>query len=215
MDLESREPATFDAPARVPPPLGKTPARKRIVAHAVDSPRRSALEEFVRLEFSAHFAAELREFMPQLLALQDDYGRFDAVVGCRAAAGGALFLERYTRAPIERLIARHAGASVARADVVEIGSLACRGGRAAIELISALVPILIDAGFAWVAFTGADTVKNVFRRMHLHPTVLCKADRAFVGGGATDWGRYYEHDPEVMVGRLREGAAILGSGQPR
>jgi hypothetical protein len=108
------------------------------------------------------------------------------------------------------LIARAAGASVTRADVVEIGNLACRGGRAAAEMVFALVPFLLGAGFGWVAFTGADTVKNLFRRMHLFPTVLCKADRALLGSSASRWGRYYEHDPEVMVGRLREGAAILG-----
>jgi hypothetical protein len=149
--------------------------------------------------------------MPQLLALEDQAGRFHAVVGCRSAADGPLFLERYTRAPIERLISRHAGMAVRRSEIVEIGSLACRGGRAAVEIISGLVPFLIGSGFGWVAFTGADTVKNVFRRMRLFPTALCKADPALLGAGATDWGRYYDHDPEVMVGRLREGAAVLAS----
>jgi hypothetical protein len=215
MHFEIAEQASFDSRPRARRPVRAPTRDKLIVAHGLDSPRRKALEEFVRREFSVHFAADLREFMPQLLALQDEADDVHAVVGCRRAADAPLLVERYTRAPIEQMIARRAGAAVARADIVEIGSLACRNGRAAVEMITALVPFLIGAGFGWVAFTGAATVKRVFAHMHLFPTAICKADRAALGGDPTNWGTYYAYDPEVMVGRLREGAAILGRGVPR
>lgn len=188
---------------------------KRLVAHDRHSPQRAQLEGFVRGEFAAHFAADVREFMPLLLALQDGAQRVHAVVGCRAAANERLFLERYTRLPIERMIAQRIGVIVDRERIAEIGSLACRGGRDAVQMIAALVPYLMGAGFDWVAFTGADTVKRVFRRMHLYPTALCRADRALLGGDAASWGRYYEFDPEVMVGRLRDGTAVAGDGLRR
>lgn len=212
MYFEIGDHASLDYRPRASGPV-RAPARnKRIVAHGPDSPQRRALQEFVRREFSTHFAADLREFMPQLLALQDEADRVHAVVGCRRAADAPLLVERYTRAPIEHVIARRAGTAVARAEIVEIGSLACRNGRAAVEMITALVPFLIGAGFGWVAFTGAATVKRVFARMHLFPTAICRADRALLGSDQTNWGTYYAYDPEVMVGRLCEGAAILGCG---
>jgi hypothetical protein len=67
-------------------PLRAPTSCKRLVAHHRDSPQRAQLEGFVRREFAAHFAADIREFMPVLLALQDNAQRIHAVVGCRAAA---------------------------------------------------------------------------------------------------------------------------------
>ncbi len=216
MYLELSEPVDSATPPRSARAVPRRAAeRKRLVAHAHDSPRRCDLEEFVRDEFFLYFNARVKHFMPLLLALHDRVDRVHAVVGCRYAADEPLFLETYTREPIEQSIARRTGVAVARGDVVEIGSLACCGPRAALEMVEALIPFLLEAGFSWVVFTGADTVKNVFRRMNLAPTVLCRADQELLGEGREDWGSYYDHNPEVMVGRLREGAAALQLGKLR
>jgi hypothetical protein len=120
-----------------------------------------------------------------------------------------LFLETYTIRPVEALIAERVGIAVPRAEIVEVGSLACRNGRAATEIVLALVPALIEAGFTWVVFTGADTVRNVFRRLRLVPHALCAADETLLGAARRDWGSYYDHNPVVMAGRIAEGLAAL------
>jgi hypothetical protein len=178
-----------------------------LVRHGATSPQRATLEEFVRREFRTHFGARIRQFMPELLGLHGPDGSIRAVVGCRPAAAEPLFLETYTREPIEIALASLNGFSVPREDIVEIGSLACRNATAAVAIVRSLIPYLLRAGFSWVVFTGADTVMNVFRHLGLTPSALCPADPALLGDARCDWGTYYDHEPHVMAGRIADGAA--------
>jgi hypothetical protein len=177
--------------------------------HHANSPRRAQLEEFVCAEFLAHFGARVTQFMPELLALRAATGELRAVVGCRPAARETLFVETYTREPIERVLARHNGFAVARERIVEIGSLACRSASGAIAIVQALVPHLLSAGFGWVVFTGATTVMSVFSHLGLKPEPLCSADPLLLGDARHAWGTYYHHSPFVMAGRIIEGAAAM------
>jgi hypothetical protein len=186
---------------------GRLAAPTGLVGHAKHSPQRAALEDFVRREFHAHFGARIRQFMPELVGLHGPDGSIRAVVGCRAAAEEPLFLETYTREPIEIALASSNGFFVPREHIVEIGSLACRNGTAAVAIVRALVPYLLRAGFTWVVFTGADTVMNVFRSLGLSPRALCPADPLLLGEARHDWGTYYDHEPQVMAGRIADGLA--------
>jgi hypothetical protein len=201
-------PASFvEAPTFAPRAL----AAPRLVSHDAQSPERPALEEFVRREFLAHFGARVRHFMPDLIGLHGIDGDIRAVVGCRAAAAEPLFLETYTRAPIEIALGSLNGFFVPREQIVEIGSLACRNATAAVAIVRALVPYLLRAGFSWVVFTGADTVMNVFRHLGLTPRALCPADPLLLGEARHDWGSYYDHQPHVMAGRIADGMAATGA----
>jgi hypothetical protein len=169
------------------------------------SPRRPIIEEYIRTAFAAHFGAHVRHFMPDLLLLPDTDGGMRAVVGCRAAALEPLFLETYTREPIEIALASRNGFFVPREQIVEIGSLACRNATASVAIVRALVPYLLNAGFSWVVFTGTDTVINVFRHLGLAPCTLCPAHPLLLGEARHDWGTYYDHAPHVMAGRIADG----------
>ena len=182
-------------------------ATPRLVSHGAHSPQRATLEEFVRREFLAHFGARVRHFMPELLGLHGPDGSIRAVVGCRAAAAEPLFLETYTRGPIEIALGALNGFYVPREQIVEIGSLACRNATAAVAIVRALVPYLLRSGFSWVVFTGADTVMKVFRHLGLAPRALCPADPLLLGESRHEWGTYYDHEPHVMVGRIADGMA--------
>src|SRR5688572_21574604 len=202
-------PAPF---ADAPTLAHRTGAPKGLVGHDVHSPQRAALEEFVRREFLAHFGARVRHFMPQLLGLHGADGSIRAVVGCRAAADEPLFLETYTRERIEIALERLNGFFVPRAQIVEIGSLACRNATAAVAIVRALVPHLLRAGFTWVVFTGADTVMNVFHHLGLAPRSLCPADPLLLGEARRAWGTYYDHEPHVMAGLIADGLAATQPG---
>lgn len=167
--------------------------------------RREAIEAFISRAYRRHFDACVREFMPSLAALYDERGGLKAAVGYRAAAEGPLFLEVYTNGPIEQVIRRQTGVDVDRSRIVEVGSLACEGGRAAMEIVTRLAPALIEEGFSWVVFTGADTVRNVFRRLNLKPVALCIANKSVLGDRQSEWGTYYDHNPVVMAGRIEDG----------
>jgi hypothetical protein len=177
--------------------VGASPLR--LQAHVLGSPRRSEIERFIAAEFARHFDACVRQFMPTLLGLHDADDTLYGAVGCRNASFEPLFLETYTQTPIENLIAAKLRVVVPRTQIVEIGSLACRDGRVAVAIVQHLVPYLIDAGFTWVVFTGADTVRNVFRRLKLEPHELCLADKTLLGDSQYDWGTYYELDSMPRV----------------
>lgn len=180
-----------------------------LVRYPTSSARRRQVERFIADEYRRHFSASLTEFMPRLAGLHDSQGRLKAAVGYRAAAAEPLFLETYTRDPIEEVLRRQSGHLVSRDAIVEVGSLACTGGRAAMEIVRSLVPALIEDGFSWVVFTGADTVRNVFRRLQLKPVALCIANKAMLGARQAEWGSYYDHNPVVMAGRLADGVVAL------
>ena len=179
-----------------------------LVDYSSSTERRREIEQFIRDEYREHFGANLTHFMPHLLALHRPCGAVRAVVGYRGAQE-ELFLETYTRKPIEQVIAERLGETVPRHQIVEVGSLACRDGRAAVEIIKAVIPNLIQQGFTWVVLTGADTVRNVFRRLDLEPRALCVADKSLLGDDQDTWGTYYDHHPIVMAGRLADGICAL------
>jgi len=183
--------------------------RSFLIPHSESSPERKRIEDFIATEYRKHFSAAVTQFMPTLAGLHAPDGSLRAAVGYRSAAREPLFLEIYTRAPIEELIRLQTGYAVPREEIVEVGSLACAGGRAAMEIVTSLVPALIEDGFSWVVFTGADTVRNVFRRLNLRPVSLCIANKAMLGRRQQEWGSYYDHNPIVMAGRLVDGIAVL------
>lgn len=196
------------------PAAGTAERRSFLVRHDASSRDRRRLEAFIAAEYQKHFDAKLTDFMPMLVGLHEADGALRAAVGYRAAAAEPLFLEVYTKAPIEAVIRRQTGIEVPRERIVEVGSLACTNGRAAMEIVTSLVPALIEDGFSWVVFTGADTVRNVFRRLHLRPVSLCIANKAMLGRRQRQWGSYYDHNPVVMAGRLADGITALVPAAP-
>jgi hypothetical protein len=180
-----------------------------LIRHSESSPDRRLVEAFIAGEYAKHFGAELSDFMPTLISMHGPDGGLTAAVGYRAAVDGPLFLETYTKGSVEDIILRQTGCVVPRDEIVEVGSLACRGGKAAMDVVRALVPALIGDGFSWVVFTGADTIRNVFRRLHLKPVALCIANKSLLGERRHQWGTYYDHNPIVMAGRIADGMSTL------
>jgi hypothetical protein len=192
------------------PFLRRVPNSNASLVHYGDTAcGRKQIEAFIADEYRRHFSARLTEFMPTLVGLHGHEGELEAAAGYRAAVDGPLFLEAYTDGPVEGLLKELRGIDVQRNEIVEVGSLACRSGRAAMEMVAALVPMLIHEGFSWVVFTGADTVRNVFRRMHLKPFALCIANKSVLGDRQHEWGSYYDHNPVVMAGPIAEGIRVL------
>ncbi|HMB73663.1 MAG TPA: thermostable hemolysin [Gammaproteobacteria bacterium] len=167
------------------------------------------VEDFIRTVYAQRFSAMLDSFLPNLVATRNDSGSVTAAAGYQCAAAGSLFLENYLEQPIETVIRVRYGETVDRRRIVEVGNLATYGNKAAITLIASLIPYLLSWGFTWVAFTGNDAVRNLFKRLHLLPFAICPANKAALGEARHAWGSYYEHHPIVMAGRLNDGASAI------
>ena len=48
----------------------------------------------------------------------------------------------------------------------------------------------------------ADRLRRSFARVGFVTRQLAQADKSRLGGGAEDWGSYYEADPLVLVGEI-------------
>ena len=140
--------------------------------------------------------------MPTLLLLTDAEGELAAVAGCRSAALGPLFLERYLPVPIEEALTSHVAAPVRRADIVEVGNFAARDSRRAKILMSFMPAYFLGHAARWITFTATSSIRGILTAMGGKCLELSTADGACAAGGADDWGNYYSSDPRVMAGFL-------------
>jgi len=165
-------------------------------------PRRAEVEAFIHDVYAERFGADVHEFAPQLVALDDEQGLV-AAAGFRPAAAAPLFLERYLPAPVEQLL------GTPRQGIVEVGQLAASRAGAGRRLILLMGPLLAAQGFSWVVSTLTAELRQLFLRLGVAPLALGLADPDRLGDEAAAWGSYYEHRPVVLAGQLDVALQVL------
>jgi hypothetical protein len=166
---------------------------------------RDRLEQFISARFSRVHGAEIEQFMPNLLGLEDDQGVPRGALGYRGAAVEPLYLERYLDCPIEEAIGR----GVLRQQVVEVGNLAGTGCRATLYLARRLPRLLLDRGFEWITFTATRQVRDMLQQFGAPLLDLGAADPKRLGQDSQQWGSYYRNEPRVMAGWLPAGPELF------
>jgi hypothetical protein len=194
-----------------PPSLAIAPDR---FAHAtvVDHhhPQRAEIEAFISGIYRKRFNAHLRAFLPDLIAYHTTDGELVAAVGFRMASNGHLFFEQYLDAPVEQVLSAAGIEDGDRRHLVEVGNFAACAPGVARELIIQLARVLDAAGIRWVLFVATRELRNAFSRLHLRPMDLGAADGRRLGNALREWGSYYDTQPRLMCGDIREGLAFLG-----
>lgn len=184
-----------------------------LTVHGCADPHRGAVEKFIRDIYARRFGAQVPHFAPVLVGLREK-GELIAAAGYRSAGTGELFLERYLPAPVETLLGAHVEARPARDRIVEVGHLAASRNGAGRHLIQWLGPHLVAEGFEWGVGTVTQELRKMLARLGITPLALGAADPAALGEEAVHWGRYYEHQPVVLAGRLRRACRPGGSRRP-
>jgi len=172
-------------------------ARLRFVER--ENPHRARLEQHIHQRYAQTYGADIRHFLPTLIAVEANDGHVLGVMGVRPAAREALFLEQYLDDPVEQVLGRHLGVAVERLRLAELGNLAAGLPGTARMLILALSAYLRGAGFDWVVFTAVPAVRNAFARLDLQLVELAEADGARLGTGLAHWGSYYTQRPVVVA----------------
>lgn len=170
-----------------------------IVEH--DSAERTALEARIRSGFGTHFDACIEGFMPRFAHYRHTSGA-TGVIGIRRAADEPLFLEHYLSTPVETVIADVTGTTIARDRIAEVGQFVVDDRDIVPSFFRDLVPFLIENDFDWVCFTGTDRIRALLARIGFHGLALARADEAQVQNCGDRWGRYYDFDPVVILGKL-------------
>lgn len=178
------------------------PVAGHLTRHPEADPQRAAVEQSIREMYAQRYGALVPAFAPMLLALREG-SHVLAAVGYRRADEGPLFLEQYLDAPVESLIAAHAGRPVDRAGIVEVGNLAAPRGGEGRRLVQLLGPYLIGEGFDWVVGTVTQELRAMLVRLGVAPFTLGRAVPDALGDQARCWGSYYDHEPVVMAIHLR------------
>lgn len=136
-------------------------------------------------------------------------GASRAVLGYRRADHDALFLECYLDAPIEVCLTKALGRPVARASIIEIGSLAADDGFAMVSLWAMAANDLGGECEVAVATLTAP-LRHMFMRMGVPLYMLAPATVDRVGNPEL-WGRYYDSDPMVCAGLIAEGQRAISA----
>ena len=167
------------------------------------------VEDFIKAIYLRCYAAEITVTYPALMSICNADGEILAAVGFRCADQNSLFLEQYTKEPIEKKL------SCSRCEIVEIGNLASAGKGASIFLFAALAAYLDDRGVHYAAITGTDFLHRYFKRIGLNPYKMCDASMTAVEDDGQNWGTYYATRPRVLIGSIGNGVqrlqAMLGA----
>lgn len=180
-----------------------------ITGHLVerDAPCRQEVEAFIAAVFKQVYGAEVRHFMPQLVALRDASGVLMAAFGLRNAADEPLFLEQYLDEPIEQLMARQLGRAIPRHEITCIGNLAVANPRNAGVLIAHVIKHSLSMNLPWGVATAHHSLQNGLIKggCDLYPLAMANPERLTMEDRAK-WGSYYKHTPQIV--------AIRGVAEP-
>lgn len=184
----------------------KSPSQRELVSSLLEYQQRRELESFIHSVYALTYQANVRHYLPSLLGIRDECGMIQAALGLRNAGVEKLFLEQYLSLPVENLLAVFNGSAVSRQRIVELGNLAARQAGAARRFILGLVTHLYEAGYEWVVFTATPGVVNSFVRLGLVLQPIAQANKSCLSSEAqADWGSYYDCQPMVYAGNIREG----------
>lgn len=190
----------------ISPPGGyevHAPAPPRLCLHPPGDARRREVEAFIRAVYAERYGADVSGFAPMLVSLRDDDG-IVAAAGYRSAAQSRLFLEGYFDKPIESLLETHTAQPLSRTDIVEVGHLASTRAGEGRRLVRMITAHLAEQGFDWVVCTLTAELRHLFVRIGITPLALGAADPAALGPGMGRWGTYYDHQPVVLAGHLKQ-----------
>lgn len=170
--------------------------------HEKNAPDRVRIESYIQDKFRKEYEADVSTFAPLLLSMQCKKD-LNAAIGLRPAKDSSLFIEQYLDAPVEKHIQVADGEVVKREEIIELSNLvATRRGSS--QLLFVIVgSILYEAGYRWLVFNATDKVERITRKFPFPMQVICAADSKCLGKHAKEWGRYYETEPQVIVGDIR------------
>jgi len=170
---------------------------------------RRRVEAFIEASYLQAYGSHIGRHYPTLMSVQDAEGAIYAVVGFRLASDESLFLEQYLDSPVEAVLSEAIGATVTRAEIVEIGNLASNGRGATLFLFVAMARHLMAVGAHFAVATATEELRGVFRKAGMGALRLATADPDRLIDRGVSWGDYYQTRPAVLAGSIQAATAPL------
>ena len=163
---------------------------------------REQVQRYIAGVFQISYGAQVNEFMPLLVSLRDR-GHLSSALGLRGASGSRLFCEQYLDEPVEAHVQSIFGQQVARDRVLEMGNLVASNPGHAALLYTLVGAAMYEAGMDYLLFTANRAVRLSLKRSGVSSVPIAPADRSRLGASGSEWGSYYNGDPQVMLGDVR------------
>lgn len=170
--------------------------------------RDPAAANFAKELFERHHDAQIKPAYPQWHSVNAPGGELLAVLGCRGAAEGPLFLESYIPQPIERILSDRFGTAIDRSEIVEIGCFAATPSPALIRLWHDVAKRLGEE-YVFAVATLTAPLRDYLSRLGLPLIAIRRASQARLCDSDERWGRYYEQQPWVCAGIIAQGEEAL------
>jgi hypothetical protein len=180
-----------------------TTGRLRLQLTCAGDDLRPWIETFIVDRYRQAFGSAIIVDYPLLISLHETSGTVVAAVGLRWANDSALFLEQYLMRNVESVLTDLFQRPVERRGIVELGSLAAKCSGATLYLIGAVAAYMAKRDFDFALATSTDQLRRLFGLLDLELSSLGPARRDTLSDQSRNWGTYYDHTPEVLVGSVR------------
>ncbi|MFK8019850.1 MAG: thermostable hemolysin [Pseudomonadales bacterium] len=180
-------------------------------SHLSSSHERVEIERYIGDVFYRYHRACLDYFLPELFELRSARGVLSAAIGVGCLQNRPVYLERYLSMPVEQAVSAALGFDVTRADIIEIGNLACSSAGASRLIIGELAHELHARKLRWAVFTGTSMVTAVLHKMGINSSCLALAHGECMGNELSNWGTYYTHNPRVLVVNVAQVVSACGT----
>ncbi len=165
---------------------------------------RRPVEDAIRATYWKHFEARVAALPATLVASVSSTGVVESAAGFRFSDQG-FFSECYLDVPVESALRQRTGRAVDRARIVEVCNLITKQATNLPAFVAGIIEFIELADSDWAVFTATRPLRTILERRGLHMTELVRADRSRVAC-PSEWGRYYEYDPRVMI--VHRGAGL-------
>ena len=109
-----------------------------------------------------------------------------------------MFIEQYLATPITQALSQ-VGIRAPRHQIAEMGNLYSQSPRFTLPLIMTVVMGLYLTDVRHLVFSATEKVRQLLSAMGFPMTYLAPASPECIGQSLSEWGSYYDHEPEVMV----------------
>ena len=151
------------------------------------------MEQFIKEGFDRAYNAQVSEFSPDLIYVEDS--RIRAALGIRSARA-SLFLEKYLDLPIEHYVS--SSSIVPRSRIAEIGNLCSSNRRYTLALFIAAAAILEQRNYTHAVFCATQQVATIIESSGVELCRIAPASGNRLGAKLAEWGSYYETEPTIV-----------------
>jgi len=170
--------------------------------------QRQAIEDYIARRYSSAFDARLDAFMPTFLALMEG-DEIRSLCGFRVAVDEPLFLEQYLDETADTLLSNVFQSEIKRDKLIEFGQLASFSKGFSTLHFLLMTQYLVQSGYEWCIFTATDPLYAMMSRLGLDTIVLSEADPSRIPDATHIWGSYYQYQPRIIAGNLKQGLVHL------